>query len=410
MNSLYMKKILFIASNAIPVNGPEAIVNAKLLKELSVHYTIDVISKDGRNKYFAESFDVIFTENLNSLNIIASDNKINIGSVIDHFKVLFKTGYVYKGAHWAYYAIKFAEKLISQNNYDFIMSRNPPSELAGYFLSKKYNIPLIANWNDPYPEKRMPAPYGKGENASLSYFEQKLLNNISKHAYYHTFSSERQMKYMLKYMNGACKDRSITIPHICIDGIFTPIDYKNDGCLNIVHSGNVSYPRDPYNFLMGVKKFIYDNKNAKIKIHFIGKQNDNFETTINELELSNWVVVTPPMSYINNLEYISKYNVALLIEAESEESVYLPTKVGDYMQCKKDIWSISPKVGTLNDMHKEGKIKYFSDCSSPQAIKETLGDIYNNFIEFGYNYNSENSIVDEYSSTYVIKQYNKILG
>lgn len=404
-----MSKILFVASNALPVNGPEAIVNAKLLKALSDSgHQIDVISKDGRNKYFAATIDAFFSEKLASVNIVNVDNKLNLKTILGHVKILFKTGYVYKGAHWAYYAIKCAEKLLKKNKYDFILSRNPSSEIVGLYLSRKYNIPWIANWNDPYPEKRMPVPYGRGKDAPLSYFEQKLLDKVSEGATLHTFSSERQRSYMLQYMKGVNLDRTVVISHICIDGIFEKLPSKLSDKLRIVHSGNVASPRDPIPFLKGLQRFITKEPKAELLIFFIGKQTNNFEAQIKTLNLSQWVKIVEPMPYLNNLSFIEQQDVALLIEAPSDNSIYLPTKVGDYMQCAKDIFAVSPSIGTLNDLYRRGDVKFFADCTNSDAIAQELEQIYNIYTSNGGKYNSSATIIEDYSRDNIINLYNKI--
>ena len=183
-----MKRILFVAPYCFPINGPEAICNAKLLKELSrCGYIIDVISKRSYVTSVPESLDSSFSEKLNSLKIISVSNKINLRTIWEHFCVLLKTGYVYKGAHWAYYAINYAEKLLAENHYDWILSRSPSSELVALYLSRKYSIKWIANWNDPYPDEKYPFPYGKGANAKLPRMIQSLLLAVAKEAYFHTF-------------------------------------------------------------------------------------------------------------------------------------------------------------------------------------------------------------------------------
>lgn len=407
-----MKRILFVAANALPVNGPEAIVNAKLLKVLADHgYIIDLISKDGKNRYFSESMDCFFSEKLNSIHIINVDNQVNFKTILGHLKVLLKTGYVYKGAHWAYYAIKCAEKLIKQHKYDFILSRNPSSEIVGLYISQKYNISWIANWNDPYPEKRMPTPYGGGKDAKLTMFEQKLLDNVSEKVNLHTFSSSRQRDYMLQYMKGVDLKRTMVIPHICLEGISKiQKTANNNGILKIVYSGNVAAPRNPLPFLQGVRKFIdAGNEMAKVEISFIGKQTADFADQIRSLNLESWVKVILPMAYLDNLNFIATQDVALIIEAPSDNSVYLPTKVGDYMQCERDIWAVSPVVGTLNDMYRKKDIKYFSDCINSESIASELSVIYNCFIQNNYVYDSSSKIIHEYLPETIMTQYKTIL-
>lgn len=385
-------------------------MNAKLLKILAdAGYHIDVISKDGRNKYFSSTMDSFFSEKLTSVHVINVDNRLNVKTIVGHLKVFFKTGYVYKGAHWAYYAIRCAEKLIERNRYDFILTRNPSSEIAGLYLSRKYNIRWIANWNDPYPEKRMPKPYGGGKDAKLSYFEQKLLDNVSTGASLHTFSSERQRDYMLQYMKGVTLDRTNVIHHACLDGIFERLPEIQEDKLSIVHSGNVALPRDPLPFLRGVCKFAKETPHAKLIVRFIGKQTDDFQQQVSELGLERWIEVVSPMSYLDNLSFIARQDIALIIEAPSINSVYLPTKVGDYMQCGKDIFAVSPRIGTLNDLYGRGDVKYFADCCEPDMIAAELTKIYNNYLKLSGRYQSSAKIIEDYSEGKILEKYNKIL-
>ena len=399
--------ILILAPNSFPINGPEGIVNSKLIYSLTrAGYKIDVISKYNKNSYMPSELDTRFSEGLNKLIQISVDNKISFSSIVDHIKVLVKTGYVYKGAHWAYYAIRAASKLIEETNYDYILSRNPPSELAALFISQKYNIPWIANWNDPYPEVRMPIPYGKGPKGFLTPLQNKLLKRVCDVATLHSFPSKRQREYMLSYMNISLEKTKI-IPHICYDNLISFNGDKDNSKLRIIHSGNVSYPRDPRYFINGVKAFLDENPQAQIEINFIGNQSSNFKDLISS-ELQSIIKILEALPYLENLKLIAKHHVALIIEAPSENSVFLPTKVGDYMQCMVEIFAISPSNGVLHDLYSNQKIGYFADCEDAMAIKDQLSKMYKVFETTSF-YNLKREIINEYGQEHIMNIYNKLL-
>ena len=402
------KRILFIAPNSLPINGPEAIVNAKLIKVLSNNYDIDVISKNTSNRYIAATLDEIFVQNVKNLKIITVDNSVTIRSIIDHFLSFLKTGYVYKGIHWSYYAIKHAEKLIKQNRYDYILSRNPPSEVVGLYLAKKYNIPWIANWNDPYPEIRMPEPYGGGSDAKISNNQRKLLDNICKYTAYQSFNSIRARDYMLQYMQYDLK-KTIVIPHVCIEGLVELPNDKPSKKIKFVHSGNVAAPRNPYPFLYSVKTFLLYHPKAEIEFNFIGKQTTEFAKQVSKLDLSAHVKVHASLGYFENLQFISSQDIGVIIEAQSSNSVFLPTKVGDYMQCGKDILAISPQIGVLRDLYEKKAIRYFADCTNTQNIAEELEKIYKLYCSKNERYCSKTKIYHEFSEQHIRELYKKIL-
>jgi len=399
------KRILFIAPYCIPVNNPEAICNAKLLKVLSdAGHTIDVICKNSTRFVQPDTLDEFFTNNLTSLKICRVEDKITLKTIIDHLRVLFKTGYVYKGTHWVIYAISEGEKLIKKNTYDVIMSRAPLGELAALYLSKKHKIKWVNNWNDPYPWKCFPKPYGSGIKAKLRKIEKRLFEDIAKNASIQTFPSQRLCDYMVQYMN-IPKEKTLVVPHICVDGMF---DFNEEVCshsgLRIIHAGNASFPRSPYTLLEGLQKFKKNNPEAEFEVAFIGKQDTNFHELVDKFKLENHITVLPPSDYLSNLKLMSEYDLALLIEANLEEGIFLPTKLGDYMQSCLPVWAISPQKGVLNDLYISNKISYFSNVAHVDSIADEMSLIYEDFVK-SKGVLPRQKIIEEYSSSTVLDLY-----
>lgn len=398
-------RILFLAPYSIPVNNPEAICNAKLIKALAnANHELYVISKNNNHAYTPDEDSSIFANRVKYLKIIYLKNVINLRTIVGHLKVLLKTGIVYKGAHWAYYAIKEGEKLIKTNRIDLIMSRSPSSEVAAQYLSKKYDIPWVANWNDPYPDSRYPKPYGDGPKGKIVFLQKKLFKKISSLALVHTFPSIRLANYMSQYLDFKKK---VVIPHICMDDFYEHVGKRKNNYLRVIHSGNIAYPRSPQKLFMALKQFKNVHPEVHFEIAFIGKQDQAFKETIEEYGLEGNITVLKPSSYVANLRLMENFDLALLVEAEMEEGIYLPTKVGDYMQSQLPIWSLSPQKGVMNDLFFEGKIDYFSDNSNVDAIYKGFEEIIKTYAA---NERSlpRRSIIDEYKEEVVVRQYEAI--
>ena len=79
------------------------------------------------------------------------------------------------------------------------------------------------------------------------------------------------------------------------------------------------------------------------------------------------------------------------------------------MQCKKDIFAISPSVGTLSDLYKNGAIKYFANCNEETSICSELQRIYANRERYRLR-QYEGEIYAEYDAVSIIENYRKILG
>ena len=142
---------------------------------------------------------------------------------------------------------------------------------------------------------------------------------------------------------------------------------------------------------------------------YIGKQNADLLSIIEEFRLKENVEIVKPLTYVENLKFVSRCDVAVLIEAACEEGIFLPTKVGDYMQCKKDIFAVSPLTGTLYDLYQDRAVKYFADCEDAVAICCQIEKMYG-YLEEYKNGNMGNSIYYEYTSDSVIHKYLQLLG
>lgn len=397
-----MKHILFIAPSCFPVTSAEAIVNLNLLRTLSdADYIIDVVSRSHPNQIYPDSSLEEYEITLNSINIIPTDTSRSIKNYWRHLLAYFKFESTYSGAHWAYIALPLIEKLLSQNEYDAVITKDLPSELIGIYIKNKHNIKWIATWNDPFPICKYPFPYGQGINANLPLLQRKLINNMSL-ADYHIFPSNRLQEYMLKYLP-ITKDRTIVIPHVVLQDTKNTI--KGNGKLKIIHSGSLKAPRNPIIFLQAFSNFLKKYPKANIQLDFLG-HTPNLIELVNTLNIHEKINILKPVSYNESLKILSTYNIALIIEAPCEEGIFLPTKVGDCMKCNVDIFAISPQNGVLNDLYKTKHIKYFAECKDVNSIFKQLEKIWFDFL------NQKNCIMEipeSFSADRVLAQYQKIL-
>lgn len=87
----------------------------------------------------------------------------------------------------------------------------------------------------------------------------------------------------------------------------------------------------------------------------------------------------PIRDYFQTIKEITKYDVALIIEAPCIEGIFLPTKVIDYLQCQIPIATCSPTKGVLNDLYSKYIIDYFSDINDQDSIYSMLIKITHDF-------------------------------
>lgn len=394
---------MFIAPASIPINGAEAIVNVKLLKLLvSEGYLIDLISKKAAWEQYPLMQEEDLRHSLSSVTVLDGDNKIGFRTLWLHFRAWLRFGVLFKGIHWAFLASETAKSLLKTNSCMCVMTKNRPSEVVGYWLKRRYNIPWIATWNDPYPLERYPFPYGKGPQAKLWLLKRPLISQMGK-ADAHVFPSARLRDYMQSYLH-ADMSRMFVIPHI-VD--HSECRQKNDdGILRVCYLGCLDGPRQPWTMLDAIQTFRNSNEDAHFKVDFIGKVPDGMEDAVRARHIDDIVSICPPVSYAESTELLQRYDVALIIEAPCPEGVFLPSKVSDAMAAGMSIFAVSPAVGVLHDLYEDGKIQYFSDVTQVGSIVGAMQLMYSDYIAGRL---KASGIPTEYEPVSVGTQYDKII-
>lgn len=393
-----MKHILFIAPHSYPIKSSESICNSKVAYILAqAGFKVDVYTCDDTSTYPA---DVVLDKQLRDsknlrITTVRPDYAILkrdpfwkiLRSVFYNAKILLKTGYFYNGIATSYLILKQIRKDFKKGllcDCDTVITRGYNTDLVGIYLSKKMGFKWIANWNDPFPMPKFPAPYGTGPDTRLPYFEQKVYNDIQKYATLHTFPNDRLRNYMLKCFKMVQHDKTDVIPHMALS-LLTPSVRKDSGgnALRMVHCGNAKYPRSPELFLRALASVRKEKRYSQIPLecYFIGGVDTYVDSLIADLGLSDTVKLIPGMNYKDATSFIASCHVSLIIEAQCDEGIYLPTKVVDSFQVGVPILAISPTMGVLKDYTSSYNVGYCADNRSEESIKAQLCRIMDDFIK-----------------------------
>jgi hypothetical protein len=419
-----MKRILFIAPHSFPIKSSESICNSKVAYVLaSMGYTVDVFACSDPATYPEDSrIDSFLQSNVNMHIIqVSPSQKIfhrkaslfdNIKCIPHHIKIFLKTGYFYNGISTPYAILMAIKEHIRREggfHYDVMITRGFLTDIVGIKLKKKYGVKWIANWNDPFPLQRFPAPYGYGYNAKLPFFQNKVYEDIQEYADIHTFPSQRLRDYMLKGFTHVKKENTRVIHHMAHSGITNFFKGKNTekSVFKIVSCGSVGSPRKPEVFLKSLTIALKEFE-IKVKLFFVGYYSDNLKDLSRELGLSEIIEFVPPMSYSECMDFISSCDISLIVETSCEEGIYLPTKCVDAFQCGKPIFCVSPKIGTLRDIVEKYKVGYVADIDEEEDVVIQIKKMIGGYIAMTLpEVNKE--LVPNFFEDYIGKQYKEVL-
>jgi len=384
MNSVKGKgqaRILMLAPYCLQQAQPEAIVSAKFARALlRAGYDLDVLSAESDNRTplypprCAESDD----ELVRVCHSIRMPGRWTIQNVLLTFDAFLETGYLFKGCGWVGCAARKAAALQRERRYDVVISRNIPSEIVGLELAKKSGARWIVTWNDPYPRERYPVPYGNGRTAKLSASRERLLKEIVSFAAWHLFPCERLRDYMLSYMAGEVGKKSSIIPHLVDESAAPCPRQSEERCMTIVHAGALQPPRGPEQFIKGLSLFVQHEAvdPSMIRVHFIGLVPRNMQRMLKDYSVAGYCELHGGADYAAANRRISCADATLLIEADLDDGIFLPSKLVEYVQCGRPTIAIGPRKGTVNDLITQCGGGVFADCRSPAAIEKSLRVIY----------------------------------
>ncbi len=403
-NAIKKKRILMLAPHSFPVTGAEAIVNINLLRVLtqSGEFEIDLISRQRYAIYPSASLES-YGVTLKSINIIKTNRLLSFQTFWLFIKAIFYFRLIYWRCLWAAKALNIAEEKVQTNTYDYVVTKNNPSFLLGWYLKRKYGLKWVASWNDPFPFSRFPFPYSNRIACKRWLVDSRIIQ-MMQCADVHIFPCDRLRRYMQSYLK-VDDDRCLTVAHVCSYNMERR-QTTHDDTLRMIHSGNLLQPRDPNFFLQALAAVLKKYPEFKIHLTIAGKLPSALDKMIERYGLKDYVKVIPSIEYKKSLEMMADYDVAVIVEAPVKEGIFLPTKVGEYVNMGIPVFAISPDVGTLNDLFQQQVIGYFASVNNVDRIEEEICKIYRDFER--NDLKMSRAEIPYSNPSYIIEQYKKL--
>lgn len=404
MKIMAKKRVLMLAPHSFPVFGAEAIVNINLLRVLaqSGEFEIDLISRKVSWSFYPSASFESYGFSLSSFNVVEISDGFSLKNLLLLIRSLFHFGIVYWECPWAEAALIKAKENIQNHNYDYLVTKNNPSFLLGWYLKKKYGLKWVASWNDPFPFSKYPPPYNKGVTHRRLMVDQLIIRKM-RCADVHVFPCDRLSGYMQGYLQ-VDAERCVTVAHVS-SFHFVDRQMPSEATLRMIHSGNLLPPRDASVLLQALSTVRNMNPDFSIHLTLVGKMPLTIETMIRQHGLEGCVEVMDLVEYKKSLEMMSDYDLAIIVEAPVKEGIFLPTKVGEYVNMGIPVLAISPEIGTLNDLYNQKVIGYFAPVNNVDSIAKEICKVYYDFV--GKNLKTSQAEIPFSNPAYVIEQYKK---
>lgn len=288
---------------------------------------------------------------------------------------------------WTATVVSKARELRRERPFDVVISRSLPwhAHLAGYWVASESGVPWVANVNDPWDMSSFIVDEVERRDSGEGWNTRRWLKRILSRADLVTFPSERLRDHTLQSLpsrlRNARAERTLIIPHI-------GTAYKSAEPVHefvIVHAGKLRTGdvtgRSALAVLEGFGHFLKARGSAKSisRLVFVGPSDPGTIDLVTKLGLSENVVFVGAVRYEQSLEYIARAAVCLLIEADFEVGIFLPSKLCDYIAARKPVVALSPAIGAVNDLATQGGILRVSP-SDAKGVSEAFRTLFDAFI------------------------------
>ena len=346
-----MKSLLAISWEMPPLSGPRAVQVTRTLVALAgLGWRSRVICFGARSQRYQQDFDASLEQLSGGL---AFQLPVPSPEEWLFFRALWRLAPFLKHFPdekrvWVPSAIAEGRRALADAPADVIVSFAQPwsDHLVGLQLHRESGLPWVAHFSDPWVDNPYhPPPAWSRER--VAEMERQVVRSATRVVFVNDYTRDRVMaKYPAEWRN-----RTHVIPQGHA-GPAPPMP-RSDGPLRLVYTGRFyDGVRAPGVFLEAVADLHRASAlDGRIAIEFVGSRMDAYAQQASALGLDAVVQFRSRVSPDQARRLAASADVLLVIDAPSEgPSLFLPSKLIDYLPLDKPILGITPLKGPSGDL------------------------------------------------------------
>ena len=292
---------------------------------------------------------------------------------------------------WIKPSVKNLSNYLNENKVDAIVSNGPPhtTHMIGLALKKKFNIPWLADFRDPWTnidfyDKLMLSKWADKKH-------HRLEDEVIKHADALVTVSPNWAK---DFKNQSKRDFNV-IYNGFDEKDFTDKEVQLDQKFSIVHTGSMNKDRNPHNLwkVLGEICSEIEGFSDNLEIKMVGPTDIAIKNALHENNLNENLNKIDYVPHSEVANYLLGAQLLLLPINDTPNSMgVIPGKLFEYLAARRPIICIGPLKGDSCRIINETQAGYTFSFNNKSDLKSALILLYNEYTETGKVECSSNSI------------------
>lgn len=311
---------------------------------------------------------------------------------------------------WIKPSVKYLTQYLKKHSVDAIVSTGPPHSmhLIAMALHKKFNIPWVADFRDPW--------------TNIDFYKDLKLTRCADRKHHRL---ERQVLAEATKVvtvgwhcaedleNHGAKDVAIVTNGYDVDNhgprieANPPLHANNNSPFVLSHIGIIGANRNPESFWQAINEL---TQTIDLKIRLIGQVDNSVLASIKYYNIERFVEIIPYIPHNQVIEEQQKSDVLLLFVNNSQNAKGILTgKIFEYMVSGRPILSIGPEDGDSARVLNETQTGVTVDFNDKERMKTVILDFFAKHQENQLIVNNR-ELVEKYSRRNLTKDFVKILN
>jgi glycosyltransferase involved in cell wall biosynthesis len=214
---------------------------------------------------------------------------------------------------------------------------------VGLRVKRRYpQLPWIAHFSDPWVDSPYFHPPDEKTRALAVVQEREIISAAD----VLIFTTQDTVDLvMAKYPDAWARKVHVVSHGYDADLLDLILPRPKSSKFKIIHTGNLYEKREPLALLRALATLRAEQPSAGIQVEFVGYTAKTMHDMVKHLDLGDMVSIAPNVPFLESLAIGQSADLLLVIDAPTERSVFLPSKIVDYLSLRRPVLALTPQTG-----------------------------------------------------------------